>query len=166
MPLRAEDLPLDRPAAARAFDFLLGRWRVHNRRLWRRLVGSDDWEEFSASLEVRPILGGLGNVDQFRTMIGGEYFEGVSLRLYSLANENWSIYWVDTGNGELLPPVTGEFEGRLGSFFGEDSHEGSIVKVRFSWESVDEGTAIWKQAYSADDGANWETNWVMTLERD
>jgi hypothetical protein len=164
--MRPEDFPIDRPKGASAFDFLFGRWRVHNRRLWQRLADCDDWEEFSASLEVRPVLGGLGNVDQFRTLIGGEYFEGLSLRLFSIASENWSIYWTDTSRGEMLPPLVGEFEGSVGSFFGDDTHNGQIVRVRFLWESIDDRSARWQQAYSVDGGKRWETNWIMNLERD
>ena len=166
MPLRPEDFPIDRPEAARAFDFLFGRWRVHNRRLWQRLAGCDDWEEFGASLEVRPILGGLGNLDQFRTVLGERYYEGVSLRLFNLRAREWSIYWTDTEDNRLLSPVTGGFDGRIGTFLGEDEHDGRIVKVRFMWQSIDAHAARWEQAYSADDGENWETNWVMELQRD
>ena len=165
MTLRPDDLPIDRPEGARAFDFLLRRWRVHNRRLWHRLVNSNDWEEFPASLEVRPVLGGLGNVDQFRTMLGGAYFEGLSLRLYSPTDEAWSIYWADTSTGVLLPPLTGTFDGPTGTFYGTDVHEANAVDVRFFWESIDERCARWERAYSVDGGKEWETNWVMQLER-
>lgn len=47
------------------FDFLLGKWRVENRKLKERLAGCDDWDKFVATLEVKPILNGLGNVDEF-----------------------------------------------------------------------------------------------------
>jgi hypothetical protein len=30
-------------STARDFDFWMGSWNVHNRRLRRRLAGSDDW---------------------------------------------------------------------------------------------------------------------------
>ena len=166
MPLRPEDFPVDRPEGARAFDFLFGRWRVHNRRLWRRLIGSNDWEEFGASLEVKPILGGLGNLDQYRTVIGDRYFESVSLRLFSLTTEEWRIYWADTKSGDLLPAVVGGFDGKVGTFLGEANHEGTIVKVRFLWHPIDDHSARWEQAYSADKGETWETNWVMEFERD
>ena len=43
------------------FDFFIGRWRVHHRRLNERLAGCKDWTEFDGSCETRKILGGLGN---------------------------------------------------------------------------------------------------------
>ena len=47
------------------FDFLMGRWQIHNRRLRERLKRSDSWEEFESTSEARPVLGGLGNVDEY-----------------------------------------------------------------------------------------------------
>lgn len=163
---RPHDFPIDRPTAARDFDFLFGRWRVQNRRMWQRLSGCDEWEEFSASLEVRPVLGGLGNIDQFRTVLGERYFEGMSVRLFSLAAEEWFIYWSDTKRGELLEPLRGGFSGGVGSFTGQESHEEKLVTVRFLWQSLDPNSARWEQAYSVDDGSSWETNWIMELRRD
>ena len=49
------------------FDFWLGSWKVHNRRLRERLADSDEWDEFEASRDRGPILDGLGNEDEFRT---------------------------------------------------------------------------------------------------
>jgi hypothetical protein len=59
--------PAEMPAGgARNFDFLIGHWRILNRRLTERLAGADTWDTFEATLSVRPILGGLGNVDEFK----------------------------------------------------------------------------------------------------
>ena len=41
------------------FDFLPGEWTIQNRRLRKRLAGSDEWEEFEATSVARHILGGL-----------------------------------------------------------------------------------------------------------
>src|SRR5262249_4491711 len=45
------------------FDFFIGKWRVHHRRLKERLAHNDDWEEFEGTSSVLRILGGLGNMD-------------------------------------------------------------------------------------------------------
>ena len=44
------------------FDFLMGDWNVHNRRLKNPLTGSTSWYEFGATSKVRGIWDGLANV--------------------------------------------------------------------------------------------------------
>jgi hypothetical protein len=39
------------------------------------------------------------------------------------------------------------------------------VRVRFKWTHDTPATARWEQAFSADDGATWETNWIMQMTR-
>ncbi len=150
---------------ARDFDFLHGRWKVHNRRLTERLKGGTTWEEFDASLEVRPALEGLGNVDQFRTTIQGRPFEGMTLRLFNPASEEWSLYWVDSVTPILQPPLVGRFRDGRGEFFTDDRFEGKPIRIRFLWIDCSERSGRWEQAFSADGGATWETNWVMEFTR-
>lgn len=147
------------------FDFWMGRWDVWNRRLARRLAGSEEWDEFPAKVAARPLPGGLGNEDVFCTSYGGG-FVGMSFRLYDPETGLWSIYWADSRRpGRLDPPVVGSFDGDVGIFEGEDTHRGHRVRVRFTWSGVMTPTPRWEQAFSDDDGATWETNWVMDFTR-
>jgi hypothetical protein len=146
---------------ARDFDFFIGSWNVHNRRLRKRLAGSDEWDEFEATSVARPLLDGMGNEDEFRTDYDGG-FTGMSFRFFDPEKKRWSIYWADTRRcGELDPPVFGSFFGDTGVFVGEDTFEGKPILVRFFWSRVTTNTPRWKQAFSEDDGESWETNWVM-----
>ena len=146
---------------AQDFDFFMGRWTVQNRRLIERLAGSDEWEEFESTSVAHPILGGLGNEDEFRTRHAGGFI-GMSFRFFDPVKRRWSIYWADSRRpGELDPPVFGTFSGDIGVFEGEDEFEGRPIKVRFIWSGTRTRTPRWEQAFSADDGETWETNWVM-----
>jgi len=150
---------------AQDFDFFMGRWTVQNRRLTERLAGSDEWEEFESTSVAHPILGGLGNEDEFRTRHAGGFI-GMSFRFFDPVKRRWSIYWADSRRpGELDPPVFGTFSGDIGVFEGEDEFEGRPIKVRFIWSGTRTRTPRWEQAFSADDGATWEVNWVMDLTR-
>lgn len=159
---------VSRSHAVHDFDFLWGSWQIANRRLRSRLIGSDDWEEFAARGTCRPILGGSGNVDDFVPVEGSDWsgYEGGAIRLFDPATSVWSIYWFDNVVHRLLPPVHGVFENGVGVFFGDDVHDGQAVKVRFRWSDTTPTSARWDQAFSADDGATWETNWVMNFTRD
>jgi hypothetical protein len=110
------------------------------------------------------ILGGLGNIDQTRT-VEGEFFEGVSLRLFDVADGLWRIYWIDSNGARLFPPVVGRFDGEEGVFRGEDQHAGEPVLVTFRWNRRDPDRPVWQQAFSADGGRTWETNWSMSFRR-
>jgi len=151
------------------FDFLLGTWRVTNRRLRRPLDPADDsWEEFDAHAVVRPVLHGLGNTDTITSERGpgGQPFEGVTLRLFDPRDGRWRIWWTSTRQpGQLDPPMTGEFTGGHGVFFGDDEVDGVPIRVRFDWHALDDGGARWAQAFSFDGGRTWTTNWVMTFTR-
>lgn len=148
------------------FDFEFGRWRVRNERLESRLTGSDEWECFDATSECHPILGGMGNREEMTTDdLGDTRFIGTALRLFNPSTRRWSIWWADNWRGVLEPPVHGTFERGVGTFHGDDVHDGRPVRVRFIWDARDPGRPRWEQAFSTDAGASWETNWVMAFTR-
>jgi len=89
----------------------------------------------------------------------------MSLRLFNPASRQWQIYWVDNRSGVLQPPVSGRVQGSEAVFEGNDEHAGRPIKVRFRWSQVDTTAPRWEQAFSADGGVTWETNWVMNFRR-
>jgi NIPSNAP len=156
--------------AARAtkhdFDFLHGSWNVHNRYLKERLKHSTDWIEFNARSDVDPLLNGLGQLARYSAVRGGSPVEGVTLRLFNPATEEWSLHWADTVRaGVLLPPMVGRFKGNVGEFFGDETVDGKRVLCRFHWTLTPEGFPRWEQAFSDDGGKTWEINWIMTFTR-
>jgi hypothetical protein len=150
-------------SSARDFDFLVGTWQVLNRRLKARHVKSDDWDEFPGRCTMRTILGGAGNVDEIGFPTKG--WSGVSMRFFSPQTKQWSIYWVNSRDGVVQPPVAGAFRDGVGEFFGDDLDEGKPVRVRYRWSRITKDTARWEQAFSLDGGKSWETNWVMDFAR-
>jgi hypothetical protein len=153
------------------FNFWMGTWRVKNRRLVDRLVGSNDWDEFSATAKAVALPGAIGNYDDFVPDCWRPGFIGMSLRIFNPATELWSIYWLDnqTGgldqNGHLTPPVVGRFENGVGTFTGADTYAGVPILARYIWSDITEISAKWQQAFSTDNGKTWETNWVMQMNR-
>lgn len=150
------------------FDFLFGSWSLHSRFLKGRLHGSTDWVESAGRLEVQPVLGGLGNVERYFGAPNGSPVEGVNLRLFNPRTGNWSIHWADNVRaGVLLPPMVGRFAGGEGEFFGDEEVDGKTVRCRFRWfKDGGDGSPRWEQAFSADEGQTWETNWVLTFTRE
>ena len=152
-------------ATSTDFDFWMGKWDVRNRRLVRRLAGSNEWDEFDSKVAARPLPGGLGNEDVFCTTYGGG-FVGMSFRFVDPETGQWSIYWADSRRPGLLdPPVIGSFSGDTGMFEGEDTFDTRPIRVRLIWSRVTTATARWEQAFSDDGGKTWETNWIMDFTR-
>jgi hypothetical protein len=42
---------------------------------------------------------------------------------------------------------------------------GRPIRVRFLWRTNPGSNPTWEQAFSADGGTTWETNWTMEFER-
>ncbi len=56
------------------FDFLAGKWKMHNRRLNKRLENCKDWTEFESSDENHKILNGIGDIDILSATFDGKPF--------------------------------------------------------------------------------------------
>ncbi len=96
------------------FDFWLGEWQVHHRRIKERLANSHEWIEFEGTTSVRPVMGGAGLVDDNTLALPGNAFRSVGLRAYDPKTGDWSIWWLDTRDpsADLDPAVKGHFEKR------------------------------------------------------
>jgi hypothetical protein len=150
---------------ARAFDFLLGSWSVAHRRLKARLARSRAWDEFPGTLDVRPILHGLGNVDQNVLEAPAGRYLATSLRVFDVGSGQWSIYWIDGRGDGIDKPVVGRFDGLTGRFYSRDEFDGRPIMVRFTYRDLGPGRAGWDQAFSTDEGRTWEVNWTMDFAR-
>ena len=152
-------------SSANDFDFWNGTWHGRNRRLRERLAGCEEWDEFEGICVARPLLAGLGNMDEFRTDYNGGLV-GLSLRFFDPKTRLWSIYWTDTGRSGLLePPVVGSFSDGVGVFECDDTFDGRPIVVRYVWSDMTATTARWEQSFSADAGETWETNWTVEHRR-
>jgi hypothetical protein len=147
------------------FDFFVGKWQVHNKKLNKRLADCDEWTEFTALSECRKILNGFGNTDSFKTDFDGKPFEGMTLRLFNPNTKLWSIYWADSNIVILDVPQIGSFENGIGEFYARDVFAGKPIMVKFKWDATNTEVPVWSQAFSADEGKTWEWNWFMTFHR-
>jgi hypothetical protein len=147
------------------FDFFIGHWKAHNRRLRERLKGSNDWEEIEGVAVIRKVLGGMGNIDEITILRETGHLEGMTLRLYNPESRQWSLYWASGADGILQPPLIGGFMDGRGEFYSQESFEGRSIFVRFICSDITETSCRWEQAFSADGGKTWEINWIAELTR-
>lgn len=147
------------------FDFFIGRWKAHNRRLRERLKGSNDWEEIEGEAVITTVLGGMGNIDEITMERETGRLEGLTLRLYNPVSRQWSLYWASSLDGILQPPFIGSFVDGRGEFYSQESFEGRSIFCRFICSNITETSCRWEQAFSPDGGKTWETNWIAKLTR-
>jgi hypothetical protein len=151
----------------RDFDFLVGHWKVHHRKLKERLANNHEWIEFEGTLVNQPLMGGYANVDDTVFEVPGGTYRGVAPRSFDTKSQQWSIWWMDsrTPLAPLDPPVRGRFDNGVGTFYADDTFNGRPVRIRFIWSKITTTSCHWEQAFSPDGGKTWETNWVQDVIR-
>jgi hypothetical protein len=154
-------------AAPNDFDFLVGHWQVHHRRLKERLANNHEWIEFEGTSVLQKTMGGYGTFDDNVLDFPGGAYRAVGLRSFDPKSGQWSIWWLDsrTPLGPLDPPVRGGFHDGVGTFLADETFNGKPIRVRFQWSRITSTSCHWEQAFSSDNGASWETNWVMDFKR-
>lgn len=136
------------------FDFLAGRWKVHHRKLKKRLANSHEWVEFEGTLYSQPLMGGYANVDDDVFDVPGGAYRGVAPRSFDPKTGLWSIWWMDSRypTAPMDPPVKGSFHNGVGTFYADDTENGRPIRIRFIWSKITRTTCHWEQAYSPDGG--------------
>src|SRR5437899_325538 len=158
-------LPRD---GAHDFDFLIGNWKAHVRRLPDRLVGSTTWIEYDGISNHKKILDSNANFEEFEVDNPEKHLhiKAQTLRLYNPDSHQWSIYPLDLDKGALnLPPVVGQFTGNRGEFYDQAQYTGRSILVRYVWLNISPKSARMEQSFSPDGGKGRETNLIDELTR-
>jgi hypothetical protein len=150
------------------FDFLIGNWKAHVRRLPDRLNKSNVWVEYDGISHHKKLLDSNANFEEFDVTSTDNklHIKAQTLRLYNPTSHQWSIYLVDLDNGTLdTPPVVGGFTGKRGEFFHQENFKGRTILVRYVWLDISPKSARMEQSFSPDGGKTWEVNWICELSR-
>ena len=139
------------------FDFLVGSWKFHLKRLKRRLDGSTEWVEFDGTTICRKVLDGRAEVEEMNVVSADKliHIQGLALRLYNPESHQWSIYWVNAADGVLEQnPMVGQFSHGRGEFYNQQVYEGRAIYARFVWSGVTTNSPHFEQSFSARWGKN------------
>ncbi len=147
------------------FDFELGQWTTHVRRLLHPLTGSNDWVDLHGTSIVRKVWDGRANLGELEVKGATTHIEGLSMRLYNPQSHQWSIYWANSNEGNLGTPMIGQFKDGRGEFYDQELFQGEAIYVRFIFSDITPTTFRLEQAFSADGGKTWEPNWIATFAR-
>jgi hypothetical protein len=149
------------------FDFEIGTWKIHLKRLEGRLVHSNKWVEFDGISVTRKVWDGRANLEEFEVDSPTGHIEGLTLRLYDPQTHQWSLYWGTNKSGTLGAPTIGEFKNGRGEFYDTEPSgpNGRSVLVRFVWSNITPDSAHFEQSFSDDGGKTWEVNWITDQTR-
>ncbi len=147
------------------FDFEIGTWRTHLRRLLHPLSGSADWVDCDGTTVVRKVWDGRANLVELEVDCPGGHLEALSLRLYNPQSRQWSLNFASSSSGSLGQPTIGRFTNGRGEFVDQETFDGRAVLVRFVISDITADSCHFEQAFSADAGHTWEVNWIATDTR-
>jgi hypothetical protein len=130
------------------FDFNIGTWKIHIRRLLHPLSGSNDWVELNGTVHVRKIWNGRAQLEEIEADGSTGHFEGLRLFLYNPRGHQWGQYFVNSAEGVLNQPALGEFTNGRGELFDQESFDGRAVLVRFVWSDITADSHQVEQSFS------------------
>jgi len=150
------------------FDWDIGSWKVHMRRLQHPLSGSTSWVEYEGTDVVRKVWDGRANLGEVELEGAAGHLEFLTLRLYNPQSHQWSMNISNGAAGTLGAPAVGGFEGGRGEFYDQEAYNGRTILVRFEVSVLTPTSCRFEQAFSVDGGKSWELNLVVdeTLQKD
>jgi len=147
------------------FDFEIGTWKTHLRRLVRPLTGSTTWVEYDGTTVVRKVWNGRANLVELKANGPAGNFEGLSLRLYNPQSRQWTLNFANINDGVLAQPTIGEFKDGRGEFYNQEKYNERAILVRFVITKITDDKYQFEQAFSDDGGKTWEVNWIAVDTR-
>jgi len=147
------------------FDFNIGTWNTHIKRLQHPLTGSNTWVELDGTVVVQKVWNGRAQLEEIEADGPTGHFEGLTLFLYNPQSHQWSQNFASSGGGTLSVPTVGDFKNGRGEFFDQEPFNGRTILVRVVWSNVTPNSHQFEQSFSDDGGKTWEPNFVATLTR-
>jgi hypothetical protein len=147
------------------FDFNIGTWKTHLRRLVHPLTGSKTWVEAEGTTVVRKVWGGRANLAELEVAGPNGPLQVLSLRLYDPGAAQWSLNAANGKGGGISVPTVGEFRNGRGEFYDFENFNGRMILVRNVWSDISANSCRFEQAFSEDGGKTWEVNWIAVDTR-
>ena len=144
------------------FDWDIGSWKIHMRRLLHPLTGSTTWVEYDGTDVVRRVWDGRANMGEVEADGPAGHLQLLTLRLYNPQAHQWSINIASSKAGTMSPPAVGEFRNGRGEFYDQETFDGKTILVRFGVSEITTNSCRFDQAFSVDGGKTWEVNLIVT----
>jgi hypothetical protein len=150
---------------AHDFDFNIGVWRTHIRRIKDPLSGSDAGYEMNGTVTVRPVWGGRAELEEIEGDGPSGHWQGMTLFLYDPSAHQWSQTFIGADSGTLNAPTIGSFANGRGELFATDTVKGRAVLLRGVWSNIEPDSHDYVESFSDDGGKTWSASFIAHLTR-
>jgi len=151
---------------AHDFDFSIGVWHTHIRRVLDPLSGSQESMEPNGTVTSRKIWGGRALLEEIEADGPKGHWEGLSLFLYDPQAHQWSQSFINSSRGDLPTPLVGEFHDGRGELFQQDTFKVKTIQVRGLWTVSSPDAHRYEESYSDDGGKTWKVSFIGDKTRD
>jgi hypothetical protein len=163
--------PASSPAAtsgngAHDFDFNIGVWHTHIKRVLDPLAGGSNAVELNGTVSVRKIWGGRAQMEEIEADTPKGHWEGLTLFLYNPQAQQWSQTFMDSKSATLNAPTIGSFKDGRGELFSQDTFNGKSILVRGTWSDIEQDSHRYEESYSDDGGQSWHPAFMANLTRE
>lgn len=147
------------------FDFNIGVWKTHIRRVLDPLSGSTQSMELNGTVTVRKVWDGRAQLEEIEADGPNGHWEGTTLFLYNPAAHQWSQTFADSKSGVLNPPQIGSFADGRGELYSQDTVKDRSILVRAVWSDIKKDSHHFEESFSDDGGKTWMPAFIASLTR-
>jgi len=151
---------------AHDFDFNIGTWHTHIRRLQHPLAGSTDYMVLDGTVTVRKVWDGRAQLEEIEVDGPNGHWEGMTLFLYNPQAHQWNQLYANAKDGILNPALIGSFKDGKGELYAQDTLNGHTILVRGTWSDIKPNSHHFQEDYSDDGGKSWEAVFIADLTRE
>jgi hypothetical protein len=148
------------------FDFNIGVWHTHIRRIPDPFSGSDNSVELNGTVTVRKVWDGRAQLEEIEAEGPNGHWEGLTLFLYNPQSHQWSQSFIDSKMAALGSPEIGAFHDGRGELFSQDTFKGKSILVRAVWSNIAPDSHRFEESYSNDGGKTWAPAFIANLTRE
>jgi|SRR5579862_409663 len=147
------------------FDFNIGVWRTHIRRVLDPFDAACRVIELNGSVTVRSVWNGRAQLEEIEADGPLGHWEGMTLFLYNPAAHQWSQSFASSRLGALNAPLIGAFHDGRGELYAQDSFHQRTILVRGVWSDIQPDSHRYEESYSDDGGKTWVPAFSAQLKR-
>ena len=166
LPALAADAPVH--DGQHDFDFDVGAWHTHIKRVLDPFTGNSSSIELDGTVTVRKVWDGKAQLEEIEVDGPKGHWEGLSLLLYNPSAHQWSQSYANSRVGTLSSSAAtvGGFKDGRGVLIGQDSTTyDKTILVKAVWSDIKPDSHRYEEWYSDDGGATWVLSFTANLTR-